>query len=100
MKPFHRFLALSAFTASLACGQDSSGDWQGTLEACAHGLRILLQIARGDGGEWRATMLSIDQSPDRGAGTPATSFSLDGANIRFAIDAIRGSYDGKLSADG
>ena len=45
-------------------------------------------------------MLSIDQSPDRGAGTPATSFSLDGANIRFAIGAIRGSYAGKLSADG
>jgi len=32
-------------------------------------------------------MLSIDQSPDRGAGIPATSFSLDGSNIRFAIDA-------------
>jgi pimeloyl-ACP methyl ester carboxylesterase len=45
-------------------------------------------------------MLSIDQSPDRGAVTPATSFSLDGANIRFAIDAIRGSYDGKLSTEG
>jgi hypothetical protein len=45
-------------------------------------------------------MLSIDQSPDWGAVTPATSFSLDGANIRFAIDGIRGSYDGKLSTEG
>ena len=45
-------------------------------------------------------MLSIDQSPDRGASIPATSFSLDGSNILFAIDTIRCSYDGKLSADG
>ena len=45
-------------------------------------------------------MLSIDQSPDRGAGTPVTSFSVDGSNIRFGIGAVRGSYDGKLSADG
>ena len=45
-------------------------------------------------------MLSIDQSPDRGASIPATLFSLDGSNVRFAIDAIRCRYDGKLSTDG
>ena len=100
MKPFHRVIALFAFTALLACAQDIAGDWQGTLKAGAQELRILLQIAKTDNGEWRATMLSIDQSPDRGAGAPGTSFSLDGANIRFAIDAVRGSYDGKLSSDG
>jgi pimeloyl-ACP methyl ester carboxylesterase len=100
MRSFNRFLALTAFPALLACAQDISGDWQGTLKTGAQDLRILLQIAKADGGEWRATMLSIDQSPDRGAGISPTSFSLDGANIRFAIEAIRGSYDGKLSADG
>jgi len=100
MRSFNRFMALTAFPALLACAQDISGDWQGNLKAGAQELRILLQIAKSDSGEWRATMLSIDQSPDRGAGTPATSFSLDGANIRFAIDAIRGSYDGKLSIEG
>jgi len=52
MKPFHCFIALSAFTALLACAQDISGDWQGTLKAGAQDLRILLQIAKGDGGEW------------------------------------------------
>jgi pimeloyl-ACP methyl ester carboxylesterase len=93
-------MALAAFPALLACAQDISGDWQGTLKAGDQEIRILLQIAKSDSGPWRATMLSIDQSPDRGAGMPATSFSLDGANIRFAIDAVRGSYDGKLSADG
>ena len=100
MRSLNRFLALTAFAALLAYAQDISGDWQGTLKAGAQELRILLQIAKSDHGEWRAAMLSIDQSPDRGASIPATSFSLDGSNILFAIDTIRCSYDGKLSADG
>ena len=82
MRPFHRFMALAAFTALLAGAQDVSGDWQGTLRAGAQEIRILLQIAKSDGGEWKATMLSIDQSPDRGAGAPVTSFSLDGSAIQ------------------
>src|SRR5215472_8292565 len=99
MRSLHRFMAFTAFTA-LVYAQDISGDWQGTLKAGAQELRILLQITKSDGGVWRATMLSIDQSPDRGAGTPATSFSLDGSRIQFGIGTLRGSYDGKLSADG
>jgi pimeloyl-ACP methyl ester carboxylesterase len=83
----------------LGYAQDISGDWQATMKAGTQELRILLQIGKGDNGEWRATMLSIDQSPDRGTGMPTTSFSLDGSNIRFAIGAVGGSYEGELSAD-
>ncbi|MGI8744198.1 MAG: alpha/beta fold hydrolase [Bryobacteraceae bacterium] len=100
MRRVNRFVALTAFTALLVYAQDISGDWQGTLKAGPQELRTILQIAKSDSGAWRATMLSIDQSPDRGAGMPATSFSLDGSNIKFAIGQLRGSYDGKLSADG
>ena len=100
MRSFNRFMALTAFPALLAYAQDISGVWQGALKAGAQELRILLQIAKRDNGKWKATMLCIDQSPDRGAGTPVASFSLDGANIHFAVPAVRGSYDGKLSADG
>src|SRR6516165_5511606 len=100
MRPFNRVVALMVFTASLAYAQDISGDWQGTLEAGAQEIRLLLQITKSDNGEWRATMLSIDQSPDRGVGVPTTSFLLDGSSIRFAIGVIGGSYDGKLSTDG
>jgi len=87
-------------TASLAYPQDISGDWQGTLKAGTQDIRIVLQVAKSDNVGWRATILSIDQSPDRGVGVPATSFSMDGANIRFAIGAVGGSYDGKLNTDG
>ncbi|MEO7144990.1 MAG: alpha/beta hydrolase [Bryobacteraceae bacterium] len=100
MRRFNRFMALTAFTALLVYAQDISGDWQGTLKAGPRELRTILQIAKSDNGDWRATLLSIDQSPDRGAGMATTSFSLDGSNIKFAIGQIRGSYDGKLSADG
>src|SRR5215467_2934983 len=99
MRPFNRVVAFIALTASLAYPQDISGDWQGTLKAGAQEIRLLLQIAKSDNGEWRATILSIDQSPDRGVGVPTTSFSLDGSSIRFAIGLIGASYDGKLSAD-
>ena len=33
MRSFNRFFALTAFPALLACAQDISGDWQGTLKA-------------------------------------------------------------------
>ena len=99
MKSLSRFMALTAFPALLACAQDISGDWQGTLNAGAQDLRILLKVAKSDNGDWKAMMMSLDQNPDRGAGAPTTSFSLDGSNIRFAIGALRGGYDGKLSAD-
>ncbi len=47
-----------------------------------------------------ATLLSIDQSPDRGVGLAATSFSLDRSDVKFVIGQAQGSYEGKLSADG
>jgi non-heme chloroperoxidase len=103
VRPFNRLVLLAGFaalTALLADAQNISGDWQGTLRVGAQDIRLLLQIAKSDNGEWRATMLSIDQSPDRGVGAPTTSFSLNGSSIRFAIGVVGGSYDGKLSADG
>ena len=51
MRPFNRVVALMVFTASLAYAQDISGDWQGTLEAGAQEIRLLLQITKSDNGE-------------------------------------------------
>jgi non-heme chloroperoxidase len=100
MKRLPRFMALAALAASLVNAQDISGDWQGTLKAGPRELRTILEVRKGDSGEWKAVLLSIDQSPDRGAGMATTSFSLDGSHIKFAISQIHGSYDGTLSADG
>jgi pimeloyl-ACP methyl ester carboxylesterase len=96
---FNRFMALAAFTVWRVYAQDISGDWQAALKVGSQELRLIVQIAKSDSGEWKATLLSIDQSPDRGAGMPATSFSQQGSTIKFAVSQIRGSYEGKLSAD-
>jgi uncharacterized protein (TIGR03435 family) len=74
---------------------DISGDWQGTLET-QRSLRTILRVTKADKG-WTAKMYSIDQGA-----TPisVTSISTDGSTLRYAVDMIGGSYEGKLSADG
>ena len=76
---------------------DITGNWQGTLTTPnGKELRIIMALAKDDG-RLKATMYSIDQG---GQPIKANSASLDGASIKFAIDMIGGTYDGKLSADG
>jgi pimeloyl-ACP methyl ester carboxylesterase len=78
---------------------DVAGDWQGTLYAGPKQLRLIVHIARSDNG-WDATMLSIDQSPDWGAGIPINSVSIQGSDIKFTVDMVKGVYEGQINADG
>ena len=78
------------------CAQDIAGDWQGTLKA-GRDLRVVVQIAKGESGDWKAMLYSIDQGPD---GIPATSVTLQGSTVKLSIEALRGSYEGKLTSDG
>lgn len=78
------------------CAQDISGDWQGTLKA-GKDLRIILQIAKDSNGGWTGKLYRIDQGPDA---IPVTSVLLQGSDLKLSIDLIRGTYQGKLSADG
>lgn len=80
--------------------QDIAGDWQGTLKAGPAELRLIVKIAKAPSGGWNATLFSIDQSPDFGAGMAADSVSLEGSSLKFTVSSIRGSYEGKISADG
>jgi len=75
--------------------QDVTGTWQGTLKADKD-LRQILVVSKDDG-KLKASMYSIDQGA---MALKASSISQDGANFKFAIDFIGGSYEGKLSADG
>jgi non-heme chloroperoxidase len=97
--------AISVGTLAMLFGttlfaQDIAGDWQGTLKAGPQELRLVLAIDKSADGKWNATFSSIDQSPDWGARIPIDSITLQGSNLKFAIAAVRGSYEGKLSADG
>jgi uncharacterized protein (TIGR03435 family) len=87
-------LALLPGAALRAQANDITGDWQGTLKA-GKDLRIIVKIAKDDG-KLRATMYSIDQG---GQPIKATTATQDGSTVKFTIDMIGGSYEGKVSGD-
>lgn len=74
---------------------DISGNWQGTLQTQQRSLRLILQITKTDKG-LSAKTYSIDQG---GMPISVTSITVDGSTVKFTIDMIGGSYEGKLSAD-
>src|SRR3977135_3875452 len=76
--------------------QDIAGNWQGTLKVGA-GLRVILHITKRDNGGWNGMMYSIDQGPD---GMKVNSLTLAGSDLKFSVDQVHGSYEGKLSPDG
>ena len=91
--------ALTTVSSRALRAQDISGDWQGTLLAAQAPLRTVLKISKSGDGGWNALMYSIDQGPDHG-GIRVTSITVQGSILRYSIDPINGSYEGKLSADG
>lgn len=95
-----RIASFLALFSGAAWAQDITGDWQGALKVGARELRLIVHIEKDGAAAWKATLASIDQSPDRGAVIPADSVTVDGADVKFSVAMIHGSYAGKLSADG
>ena len=89
-------VAFVALLGSSLHAQDIAGDWQGTLKI-GDGLRIILHIVKGDNGGWNGVMYSIDQTTD---GIPVSSLTMQGTDLKFSVEQIRSSYEGKLSPDG
>lgn len=89
-------IAVPMLLGSTLHAQDIAGDWQGTLKI-GDGLRIILHIVKGDNGGWNGVMYSIDQSTD---GIPVSSLTIQGSDLKFSVEQVRGSYEGKLSPDG
>lgn len=77
--------------------QAFQGAWSGMLEAGAARLRLVFHVSAGAGGALSGTM----DSPDQGAaGIPATSVTVQGRTLRFAVANLGMTYEGTLSADG
>jgi non-heme chloroperoxidase len=91
------FSALAMLAASALSGQDLTGNWQGTLQAGPQQLRLILEIAKGDNGSWKATMYSIDQTTNA---IPVSLISLDGSNLKLTVAAVGGTFEGKVATDG
>jgi len=86
-------MALAALSAGSLLAQDITGSWQGTLHG-PRDLRIVIKVAKADGGGLKAMLFSIDQP---GPGIPASTFTLQGTTVKFAVPAIGGTFEGKLS---
>lgn len=71
--------------------------WQGTLHAPNRDLRTVVKIAKDDKGALKVTLYSIDQG---GQPIGASSASFQDGELKYAIDMIDGSYEGKMSSDG
>lgn len=61
--------------------------------------RHILRIAKGEGGGWNAKVFDIDQTKDWGLGI-SVAFAIRGSNLKFTIDRMHITYEGKVSADG
>jgi uncharacterized protein len=97
MKKFLITAALVAAVTSLASAQDIAGDWQGTLSAGGMELRLVLHITKGDDGSLKATLDSIDQGAN---GIPVSSITFKDSKLNLGVDAVHGTYEGKVAADG
>ncbi len=95
----HRVLVcavLSFFGVGLSAAQNIAGDWQGTLKAGGAELRLVLHVTKNADGSLKATLDSVDQGAN---GIPVTSISLKDSQLNFTVDAVHGTYEGKVTAD-
>ena len=73
------------------------GTWQGTLHIPQHDLRIVLKVSKNAAGALTALNYSIDQG---GQPIPVSTITFQDSELKFSVDLLDGTYDGKMSADG
>jgi len=83
--------------AILAQAHDIAGDWHGTLSTGGAELRLVLHIAKSADGSLKATLDSVDQNSN---GIPVSSITFKNSNLNLGIDAVHGTYEGRLAPDG
>lgn len=84
--------------AASAGKTDIVGTWQGTLHAPGgRNLRTVLKITKDDKGALHGMFYSIDQS---GQGIATSSIAFDNGTLKYGIEFISLTYEGKMSADG
>ncbi|HEX4002139.1 MAG TPA: M56 family metallopeptidase [Candidatus Acidoferrales bacterium] len=72
------------------------GTWQGTLHVPQADLRIVAKISGTPPNDLKVMMYSIDQG---GQPFPAASASFEGGALKFTIELIDATYEGKMSGD-
>lgn len=94
IKPLFCALALAALPNLHA--QSLVANWQGTLSANGRDLRILFKIATTESDSLKATLYSLDQTPQP---IPCGTVTFQGGVLKIPIPGVGGNYEGKLSPD-
>src|SRR6266568_41891 len=94
-----RLFIISAFilaTTAVSFGQEITGDRNGTLKPGGGELRLVLHITKNADGTLKATLDSIDQGAN---GIPVSAITLKDSKLNLKVDAVNGTYDGKVNSD-
>src|SRR5947207_1539601 len=91
--PISAFLLLAS---AVSCAQDITGDWNGTLKPGGGELRLVLHITKNANGSLKATLDSLDQVAN---GIPVNAITLKDSKLNLKVDAVNGTYEGKVSED-
>src|SRR5579859_1363229 len=84
------------FATAISFAQDIAGDWNGTLNTGAGELRLVLHLTKNPDGTLKSTLDSVDQGAN---GIPVTSTTLKDSTLNLKVNAVNGTYEGKISAD-
>ncbi len=96
MKKLLMVLTFIAATTGLSFAQDIVGDWNGKLTVGTAELRLVLHVTKAPDGSLKATLDSIDQGAP---GIPVSAITLKDAKLDLTVDAVHGTYSGKVNAD-
>src|SRR5215471_18833179 len=96
MKKLLVTFAFILLTSAVCFAQDITGDWNGALNVNGTELRLVLHISKNPDGTLKSTLDSLDQSAK---GIPVTSTTLKDSALSLKVDAVSGSYEGRVSAD-
>ena len=97
MKKLVIILAFIMIATAVALTQDITGDWNGTLKPADAELRLVLHITKNADGSLKAALDSVDQGAN---GIPVNVVTLKDSKLSLTIDAVHGTYEGKVNANG
>lgn len=91
-------MALTALSVHVLRAQNIVGDWQGTVKSDGSAARrIVLHITRHESCDLTAMVFRMDQPPD---GFGVNGLTVRGSELRFSVDPLHITFNGKLSANG
>jgi len=97
MKKLLFAVTFAIWCAGTLSAQDIVGTWQGTLQPPqGQALRVVAKITR-ENDQFKLAFYSIDQG---GQPMNASTVTFDRSNLKAAVPAVGGTYDGRLNADG